>query len=61
MLKDAGADVNTTISGKTDYVIMGKNAGPSKMKKIEELKQNGCPIEVIDEEKLKEMLNQKQE
>ena len=61
MLKDAGADVNTSISSKTDYVIMGKNAGPSKMKKIEELKQNGCPIEVIDEEKLKEMLNQKQE
>lgn len=59
MLKDAGADVNTTISGKTDYVIMGKNAGPSKMKKIEELKQNGCPIEVIDEENLKEMLNYK--
>lgn len=59
MLKDAGADVNTTISRKTNYVIMGKDAGPSKMKKIEELKQNGCPIEVIDEEKLKEMLNYK--
>lgn len=57
MLKDAGADVNTSISRKTDYVIMGKDAGPSKMKKIEELKLNGCPIVVIDEEKLKEMLN----
>lgn len=61
MLKEAGADVNTAISSKTDYVIKGKDAGPSKMKKIEELKQKGCPIEVINEEKLKEMLNQKQE
>lgn len=59
MLKDSGADVNTSISSKTDYVIMGKDAGPSKMKKIDELKQNGYTIEVIDEEKLKEMLNYK--
>jgi NAD-dependent DNA ligase len=37
-LHDVGADVNTSISSKTDYVIVGRNAGPKKLQQIESLK-----------------------
>ena len=37
MIKRVGGDNNTTISKKTDFVIVGENGGPSKMKKITEL------------------------
>ncbi|WP_319227620.1 exonuclease domain-containing protein [Draconibacterium orientale] len=36
-IKLLGADVNTSISRKTDFVILGAKPGPSKMKKIEDL------------------------
>jgi DNA polymerase-3 subunit epsilon len=50
LLRSLGADINTSISKKTDVVIMGGNPGPSKLKKIEEIKQAGFPIQVILEE-----------
>lgn len=37
-IKLLGADVNTSISKKTDFVILGRNPGPSKMEKIRTLK-----------------------
>lgn len=45
-IKLLGADVNTAISKKTDFVIMGNNPGPSKLIKIEEL---GIPIILEDD------------
>ncbi len=50
-IKTMGADVNTSISKKTDFVIIGRNPGPSKMIKIKEL---GIPI--ISEEDFIKML-----
>lgn len=35
MLQSVGADVNTSISQKTDYVIVGQKAGPKKLEAIE--------------------------
>lgn len=35
MLQNVGADVNSTISSKTDYVIVGQKAGPKKLELIE--------------------------
>lgn len=35
LIKSVGGDNNTSISKLTDYVIVGENAGPSKLKKIE--------------------------
>lgn len=35
MLQSVGADVNTAISLKTDYVIVGQKAGPKKLEAIE--------------------------
>lgn len=56
MLKKVGSDVDTNISRKTDYVIVGEGAGPSKMKKIAELQEQGYPITILNEEELKEIL-----
>ena len=50
LVRNLGADINTSISKKTDVVIMGGNPGPSKMQKIKEIKQAGFPIQVLQEE-----------
>jgi len=47
--KDLGADVNTSISKKTDFVIIGERPGPSKMKKIKDLQFQGFPLKVLNE------------
>lgn len=47
--KELGADVNTSISRKTDYVIVGNNPGPSKMSKISEIQDNGYPLIILNE------------
>ena len=36
MIQSVGGDVNTTISRKTDFVIVGLKAGPKKLQLIEE-------------------------
>jgi DNA polymerase-3 subunit epsilon len=50
-VKLLGADVNTVISKKTDFIIMGRNPGPSKIIKIQEL---GIPV--ISEDEFLKML-----
>lgn len=57
ILKSFGADINTTISGKTNIVIIGEGAGPSKLKKIEELKARGKDIRLIYEDELCNIMN----
>lgn len=56
LLKQYGADINSSISKRTDIVIMGKGAGPSKMKKIEELQAEGESIQVMNESEFIEIL-----
>jgi len=51
LLKELGADVNTSISKNTDFVIIGNNPGPSKIEKIGIL---GIPI--ISEDDFLKML-----
>lgn len=58
-LKKLGADINTTITSKTNIVCVGNGAGPSKMIKINELKEKGVDINIIDEKTLYELLNNK--
>ena len=50
-IKLFGADVNTSISKNTDFVIIGRNPGPSKMEKINQL---GIPV--ISEDDFLKML-----
>lgn len=56
MLKKYGADINQSISRKTNIVIVGRDAGPSKLKKIVEINEKGENIETWAEDKLLEVV-----
>ena len=56
-LQALGADINTTISKKTNVVVIGDGAGPSKLKKIESLQADGCEIRLIYEPELISILS----
>ena len=58
LLRKYGADINSSISKKTQIVIVGEGAGPSKMKKIEELKDQGIDIRIIQEPELLQILSE---
>lgn len=57
-LKKYGADINASISKKTDIVIIGMGAGPAKMKKISELQTEGYDIHILHEQELLETLKE---
>lgn len=57
MLKRYGADIDTSISGKTNIVILGEGFGPAKMRKIMELQASGKDIVIIKEPELIEIIN----
>lgn len=57
ILKTMGADINTSISRKTDFVIAGSGAGPYKMGKVRELISEGFHIKIISTEELKKLLS----
>lgn len=44
-----GADINTAVSKKTHFVIVGENPGPAKMQKVNTLIAQGVPIVVLTE------------
>jgi DNA polymerase-3 subunit epsilon len=50
IIRDLGADIDTGITSKTDYVIVGSEPGPAKMKKIEKYNLEGSMITIIYEE-----------
>lgn len=50
LIQALGADINTVISKRTNIVIVGRAPGPSKMKKVETLLEQGCAIRLMDEE-----------
>ncbi|PSR56077.1 hypothetical protein AHMF7605_22525 [Adhaeribacter arboris] len=52
-----GGDINTAISKKTNIVIMGEKAGPSKLEKIFTYNSEGCNIQIIEEEEFLTYLN----
>lgn len=56
LLRKYGADINSSISRKTNVVIVGEGAGPSKMKKIGELQDAGYDIRVIYEDEFLKIL-----
>lgn len=56
-LQSLGADMNTAISSKTNIVVMGDGAGPAKVKKINEINENGGNIRVIFESELVDILS----
>lgn len=50
LVKKLGADIDTSITKRTNFVITGSAPGPSKMQKIEQLNEQGCDIKLIFEE-----------
>ena len=54
--RSLGADVNVSISRKTDIVVVGNNPGPSKVAKINMLMEKGEKIRVLNEEEFLEYL-----
>ena len=61
LLKSMGADINTTISKNTDYVLIGDAPGYKKIEKIKELKHNGFAIKEIYQSDLDNILSGKYE
>lgn len=57
ILKNMGADVNTSISKKTHYVLVGTAPGPSKMTKITQLKEEGYDIRLLSESDFNRIVN----
>lgn len=58
LLKKYGADINSSISGKTDIVIVGAGAGPSKLEKVAEYNAKGRNIRLIFEDELLQVLSE---
>lgn len=56
IVKRMGGDIDTGISKKTDYVIIGNGAGPSKLKKISDYNQLGSQIKMMYEKEFLEII-----
>ena len=51
-LKSMGADIDGSVTKRTDFVIIGEDAGPKKLEKIESLNADGCSIKKVYEPEL---------
>lgn len=56
-LKNLGADLNNSISKNTNYVLIGRDPGPSKLDKIEKLIHDGYNIKKLYENDILSILN----
>lgn len=56
MVQKLGADIDTGISKRTDYVICGSAPGPSKMVKINKYNCEGANIKIINEVEFLKMI-----
>ncbi|MCD6598623.1 MAG: 3'-5' exoribonuclease [Bacteroidales bacterium] len=56
IVKMKGADIDTGITKKTNFVITGNAPGYSKMRKIEKYNSEGSQIKIIFEEEFLEMI-----
>lgn len=57
LLKGYGADINGSISSRTNIFVVGKDSGPKKMEKVFELIDQGCNIQILEEEQLYRLLD----
>lgn len=51
-LKSMGADIDGSVTMRTDFVLIGEDAGPKKLEKIESLNADGCSIKKVYEPEL---------
>ncbi|MEM6804795.1 MAG: NAD-dependent DNA ligase LigA [Bacteroidota bacterium] len=52
LIEDCGGDVKSSVSSKTDFLLAGDNAGPSKLSKAEKL-----DVSIISEDDFMQMIN----
>ena len=57
ILKSIGADNDTSISKKTNFVLIGKEAGTSKIQKLDKLLHDGWNIKRLYQEDIDKILN----
>lgn len=55
MLKEKGADLDTSVTERTNYIISGIDPVPSKIRKFETLKKGGFDINLVSETDFLEM------
>lgn len=55
-LKEMGADIDKGVGAKSNFLIAGREAGPSKMQKAHEMIAAGKPFRIISENELNEIL-----
>lgn len=56
IVKKMGADIDTGITKRTNFVLVGRGAGPSKISKIKKYNNSGCNIKLIHETEFLEMI-----
>ena len=56
ILKNLGADIDTSVTKRTNYIIAGKDPGPSKMRKAMKYKNEGKDLRILKEEEFLKML-----
>ena len=56
VVKKLGADIDTSITFRTDFVITGSAPGPSKMKKIQQFNNQGSNIQIVGEDEFLKMI-----
>ena len=54
-IHDMGARITSSVTSKTNFVLVGYNPGPSKMMKINELQDKGCGIQIVNTDMLRNM------
>lgn len=56
IVQELGADIDVGITPRTNYVIVGSEPGPSKMRKIEKYNREGSLIQVLKENEFLKMI-----
>lgn len=56
-LKSFGADLDTSITKRTNFVFVGRDAGPSKLVKLQSLIAEGYPIRQLSQDDVTQILN----
>ena len=59
IFKKLGADINTSISRKTNFVLAGDDAGPAKLLKVAQLNNEGCEIRLLMSDELENIIQNK--
>ncbi|WP_299576596.1 exonuclease domain-containing protein [uncultured Sunxiuqinia sp.] len=58
IIKDLGADIDSSIGKKTNILCAGNGVGPAKIKKMQANIEAGCDAKIITEVEVIEMLNE---